>query len=219
MTKQISKPIYHMRILELFSGTGSIGDSFTNGGWDVTSLDASKSGSATICCDILLWDYTVYESGYFDAIWASPVCTHYSCARTKAGTPRDFEWADSLVLKTLEIIAYFDPPVWYIENPQSGLLKTRPFMENKNYTDVDYCRYSYWGYRKRTRIWTNTDLQGKLCLGTGRCPNMEGRRHIKTAQRGARVIEGERVLQSHSLKELYRIPPELCQEILNHSTP
>ena len=112
-----------MLILELFSGTGSIGDAFTNGGWDVTSLDASKKGSATICCDILLWDYKAYESGYFDAIWASPVCTHYSAARTNAKTPRDFEWADSLVLKTLEIIEYFKPNTWYIENPQSGLLK------------------------------------------------------------------------------------------------
>ena len=23
------------------------------------------------------------------------------------------------------------------------------------YYDVDYCMYSNWGYRKRTRIWTN----------------------------------------------------------------
>ena len=154
----------------------------------------------------MLWDFKIYPPGYFNAIWASPVCTHYSCARTKAHTPRNFEWADGLVLKTLEIIEYFNPPVWYIENPQSGLLKTRPFMENLGYTDVDYCRYCYWGYRKRTRIWTNTDLQGKLCLGVGVCPNMNGKRHRKTAQRGARIIEGARDDQRHSLEQLYKIP-------------
>ncbi len=88
-------------------------------------------------------------------------------------------------------------------------------MSDLAYTDVDYCRYSYWGYRKRTRIWTNTDLQGKLCLGKGKCPNMEGRRHLKTAQRGARIIEGKLDNQSHSLEQLYKIPPELCHEIFD----
>ena len=192
-----------MRILELFSGTGSIGETFQHKEWEVVSLDVNKKGNATICCDIMLWDYKVYEPGYFNAIWASPVCTHYSIARTNAKTPRNFEWADGLVLKTLEIIEYFKPAVWYIENPQSGLLKTRSFMSDLAYTDVDYRRYSYWGYRKRTRIWTNTDLQGKLCLGKGKCPNMEGRRHLKTAQRGARIIEGKLDNQSHSLKNNY----------------
>ncbi len=208
-----------MRILELFSGTGSVGEAFTNRGWEVASLDISKKNGATICADIMLWDFKIYPPGYFNAIWASPVCTHYSCARTKAHTPRNFEWADGLVLKTLEIIEYFNPPVWYIENPQSGLLKTRPFMENLGYTDVDYCRYCYWGYRKRTRIWTNTDLQGKLCLGVGVCPNMKGRRHLKTAQRGVRIIEGARDDQRHSLEQLYKIPPELCQVLVEYSTP
>jgi site-specific DNA-cytosine methylase len=107
-----------MRILELFSGTGSMGRAFTNQGWEVTSLDASPKAEATICIDIRLWDYTSYEVGYFDVIWASPVCTHYSIARTTAKTPRNLEWADSLVLKTLEIIDYFKPSCWYIENPQ-----------------------------------------------------------------------------------------------------
>ena len=73
-------------------------------------------------------------------VWASPICTHYSRARTTAKTPRDFVWADSLVLKALEIIEYFKPRYWFIENPQTGLLKTRPFMLDLPYTDVDYCR-------------------------------------------------------------------------------
>lgn len=46
-----------MRIFELFSVTVSIVHAFTNDGWHVTSLDASQKGSATIYCDILLWDY------------------------------------------------------------------------------------------------------------------------------------------------------------------
>ncbi len=93
-----------MRILELFSGTGSIGEAFTKEDWVAVSLGVPKRGGATICCDIMVWDFKVYPREHFDAIWASPVCTHYSIARTTAKTPRNFELADSLVLKAFEII-------------------------------------------------------------------------------------------------------------------
>ncbi len=36
-----------MKILELFSGTGSMGRAFTNQGWKVTSQDASPKAEAT----------------------------------------------------------------------------------------------------------------------------------------------------------------------------
>ncbi len=97
-------------------------------------------------------------------------------------------------------------------------------MNNIKFTDVDYRRYCSWGYRKRTRIWTNTNLEGKLCLGKGKCPNMMGGCHIKTAQRGSRIIEGGYILleegrdkQQHSQLQLYKIPPQLCQHVFNTS--
>ena len=93
-----------MRILELFSGTGSVGRVFASEGWEVVSLDADPKTEATIHEDILTWDHTVYPPGHFDAIWASPCCTNYSRARTKANTPRNLELADSLVLRSQEII-------------------------------------------------------------------------------------------------------------------
>ena len=65
------------------------------------------------------------------------------------------EEADKLVLKTLEIINYFNPELWFLENPQTGNLKTRSIMKDISFYDVDYCMYSDWGYKKRTRIWTN----------------------------------------------------------------
>ena len=202
-----------MRILELFSGTGSVGKVFGSDGWEVVSLDINNKTNASICADIRTWDYTIFDVGHFDVVWASPVCTHYSRARTNAKTPRDLEWADSLVLRALEIIEYLKPKYWYIENPQTGLLKTRPFMLNLPYTDVDYCRYCDWGYKKRTIIWTNSGYQGRRCLGTGLCASMVGKRHLRTAQRGGRMIDFELVKNRHTQDELYRIPDELISDL------
>ena len=52
------------------------------------------------------------------------------------------------------------------------------------FCDVDYCCYCDWGYRKRTRFWSNVDFRGRLCLGPGCCPNMDGKKHKTTAQQG-----------------------------------
>ena len=205
-----------MRILELFSGTGSVGSAFGSIGWEVVSLDIDPVAAATITGDIRTWDFTVFPKGHFDVVWASPVCTHYSRARTRARTPRDFVWADSLVERALEIIKHFEPRFWFLENPQTGLLKTRPFMLELPYTDVDYCCYSDWGYKKRTRLWTNSGFCGSLCLGPGRCPSMLGRRHLTSAQRGSRVVGGESDGLRNGLRELYRIPENLCLSIVMH---
>ena len=86
--------------------------------------------------NILTWDHTAFDVSEFDAIWASPCCTQYSCARTSAKTPRNLELADSLVKRSLEIIAYFRPQTWFIENPATGMLKDRPFMAGIPYVEI-----------------------------------------------------------------------------------
>ena len=67
-------------------------------------------------------------------VWASPVCTEYSRALTTR--PR----------RLLEAGGSFEPsksssPMWAIENPATGLLKTRPFMERLPWVDVTCCKY------------------------------------------------------------------------------
>ena len=84
-------------------------------------------------------------------MWASPPCTHYSLARTSAKTTRDFPYYDGLGKKTLEIIDWFEPDVWIMENPSSGYLKTRPVVLGMPFKDIDYCTYGA-VYRKRTRL-------------------------------------------------------------------
>ena len=59
-----------MKLLELFSGTGSVGKVAKTLGWEVVSLDLKN---ADINEDILEWDYKKYEPNYFDMVFASPL--------------------------------------------------------------------------------------------------------------------------------------------------
>jgi hypothetical protein len=165
-----------MRVLELFKGTGSIGKHCTKQGYDVVSLDIEGKYNANITADILHWDYKQYPVGYFDVVWASPPCTEYS--HLLYGLPkrvRNLELADSIVKRTLDIIDYYKPKIWFIENPQTGLLKSRVFMQDLPFYDVSYCKYGF-PYRKHTRIWTN--MQGFEPLKCRQdCDMMEGKRH------------------------------------------
>ena len=56
-----------MKLLELFSGTGSVGTVASALGWTVVSLDLK---GADINCDILQWKYKTYPVKYFDMIHA-----------------------------------------------------------------------------------------------------------------------------------------------------
>ena len=117
------------------------------------SLDNDPKCGADVCQDLLTWEYTSFGLEPPDVIWCSPPCTQDSIARTRAKTPRDLEAADAIVQRCLDIIAYWQPKYWFIENPQTGLLKTRDVVHGVPFVDLDYCMYGA-PYRKRTRIWT-----------------------------------------------------------------
>ena len=116
-----------MKVLELFSGTGSIRSVCIKKNWEVVSLDLILP--ATINEDIMTWDYkNLYPPHYFDLITASPVCTYFSKLRnchigggmTKESIQKDIDdYGKPMVDKTREIINYFKPKYFLIENPQS----------------------------------------------------------------------------------------------------
>ena len=200
-----------MNFLELFSGTGSVGTVAKELGYEVVSLD--RDMDADIKCDIMNWDYSIYPHKYFDVIWASPPCTEYS--RCKTTSVRDIEGSNKIVQRTLDILEYFEPKYWIIENPQTGLLKDQLCMWGLPFQDVDYCRYGM-PYRKRTRIWNNIfrwnprPLCKKDCLAM----NETKTRHKEETQRNGSTAERRLTGRRFKQSELYRVPSELIKEIL-----
>lgn len=212
-----------MRVLELFSGTGSVGKVCRERGWEVVSLDLKD---ADINTDILNWDYvSAYPVGHFDIIWASPPCNTFSILAHAIFTKdvmidRINTIGIPILRRTEEIIDYFKPQYYFMENPQTGLMKnyvTRP------YYDVDYCRYCNWGYKKRTRIWTNVTgfnplLCNKECGNTIQHPlNPKRILHInncgKTQQR--QLLREYGINFKQTLNDRYRIPPRLVEDLFN----
>tara|TARA_R110000787_G_scaffold80096_2_gene174565 strand:- start:120 stop:785 length:666 start_codon:yes stop_codon:yes gene_type:complete len=217
-----------MKVLELFSGTHSIGKVCKDKGWEVVSLDLELGGKCPfpncVCGyesdihiegDIMTWDYKKeFNVGDFDLITASPVCTWWSLLRTswigrklkchngEITTPEllqeDIEkFGVPMVDKVFEIIEYFKPTNYWIENPQTGQMKNY-INELIPYYDVDYCMYCDWGYKKRTRFWT--DIEGFI---PKKCSH---KTHDKTIGSGT---------QTTTLYDRYRIPPKVIEELLD----
>ena len=212
------------RLLELFSGTHSVGK-VVKDDYEITSLDIELGDDDNISNthieeDIFTWNYKIYPPGHFDVIWASPVCCWWSqlifCnigrPVAKHGgrilTREDIEndiikYGIPMVEKVFEIIDYFKPKYYFIENPQSGRMKE--YITYLPYYDVDYCKYSDWGYRKRTRIWTNIEgFNNLLCKKD--CPNMNGNKHKLNVTEMSSCGMGKN-------NPRYRIPPNLIKDL------
>ena len=220
-----------MKILELFSGTHSIGKAAIE--HEITSLDrdlGATNGEYTsphhIKEDIMKWNYKQYKPKHFDLITASPVCLWWSLLRKswigrkcKSIHPTDVitmehinndieKYGKPMVDKVFEIIEYFKPKYYWIENPQTG--KMKEYIEEKYpqyniYYDIDYCKYSDYGYKKRTRFWTNIkDFKPKICKKD--CNNIIDGKHKKALGH----------LSDNTCKfHKYRIPESLIKELLS----
>ena len=90
------------------------------------------------------------------------------------------------MLRALEIMAHFDPLMWVIENPATGLLKTRPFME----------RLPRHLLQVRDSVQEADPTVDQHALETepsgSWCDAWEDGRHLRGAQGGPRLMGGQR---------------------------
>lgn len=203
-----------IKVLELFSGTRSVGKVCDELGWGSVSVDLIYE--ATHKCDIMDFDYKQYPKDTFDIVWASPPCTNFSKLQncflgrmrkgvlyTKEIQEAEMKEDDKLVLRTLEIIDYFNPEYYFIENPATSKMKDRDYMKDRPFYIVDYCMYSDYGYRKRTRIWTNKKgWDAKKCDGSGDCGNMIDNNHKQVLGNGYEIIDGKKYYAILKKKEI-----------------
>ena len=210
---RVARPV---RILVLFCGTGSVEQQFQRQfeGCEVVTVDILPKWQATCTEDILHWNYRLYPRHHFDVVWASPPCKEYSKAKTR-GVP-DLELADRRVRRTRQIMEYYDPAYYFIENPAGDALRglqTRSVM--KGLPDphlTSYCRYGT-PYMKPTHIWTNAPLSVPLlqCTHTTPCPARATLgKHENTAQEG---VSASSTRGMGSAQAVYAIPRALLHHL------
>ena len=204
-----------MKILELFAGSRSVGKVAEEMGFEVFSVDVKDFEGIDLVKDI---EFLTLEDISFqpDVIWASPPCTTYSIAavshhRLNGNPISDFAIkSDRLVLKTLELITYFQCK-YFIENPR-GMLRKQKFMSGIPKTTVTYCSYGD-DRMKPTDIWSNNIKD--IFTNDGWSPkpicfNGNKKCHHEPAPRGSKTgTQGRKNNYERS-----KIPTQLIKEIL-----
>ena len=201
-----------MKVLELFAGSRSIGNTAESLEHTVFSSDINAFEGIDYVVDI--FDFDVSKVPFIpDMIWASPPCTYFSVASigkhwNKDNTPKSDNaiLGVNIVKKTLEIISHFseiNPDlVWYIENPR-GKLRKLGIIDNKFLNTVTYCQYGD-SRMKPTDIWTNNEIWSPrpMCKNGSPCHT--------AAPRGSRT--GTQGLKGNY--ERSKIPTGLCLEVI-----
>lgn len=199
-----------MRILDLFSGTGSATKAFENRGHTVIRVELDTQFKADYR-DIMQIDLGTL--GSFDFIWASPPCTSFSVAsighywKRQNGTITakniKAEEGLNLVQRTLDIIENLQPTLGYlIENPR-GMLRKMSIMQNLPRTTITYCQYG------DTRM-KPTDLWGQVSGWTPRPACKNGDSCHERAPRGSQTgTQGLKGAKNRSMLP-YQLGEELC---------
>ena len=108
-------------ILSLFDLSGNWSRPYKEAGYKVIQIDLQLG------TDILTWDYKKIPQNAVYGILAAVPCTDFALSGARHFKRKDkdgsTEKSKQLVYKTLEIINYFKPHFWVIENPMSRIHK------------------------------------------------------------------------------------------------
>lgn len=213
-----------LKVLELFSGTGSISNAFERRGHKTFRVDWSDEFNPDLCIDIekLTADRIVKLFGYPDVVHLSPDCATFSVAAISKHRRKDecggglvatSEYArkcDRVDVNAMRILRDLQPALFWIENPRAGMRKADWIQWAPRYT-VTYCKYLTklpleQRRMKPTDFWTNHPDPDFIppCKNGDPC-------HVK-APRGS--LTGTQGLK---LTDKYRIPDDLCDHIVKVS--
>ena len=209
-----------MNTLELFAGTQSFSKVAHKLGYNTFTTDYCYFEGINYQCDIIHFrlERVPYKP---DIIWASPPCTAFSVSSigsyytTERGqyTPKKAETylGMAYVQKAIDIIKYFKPKYWYIENPR-GVLRKLDIMQGLPRHTIWYCQYSDPSgddhRAKPTDIWTNDESWTPRPV----CKNGNTDCHHQPAPRGAK--SGTQGMKNAIARST--IPPALFYEILQN---
>jgi site-specific DNA-cytosine methylase len=212
-----------MKLLELFAGSRSIGNTAEELGMEVFSVDWTPYEKIDLAIDI---EELKKEQIPFipNVLWASPDCTTYSIAAVSKHRRNRIEPVSEYAIKCDNVNKHWiglikdylevNPDlVFFIENPR-GMLRHMPWMKDFKRHTVWYCKYGD-DRAKPTDIWTNS----KTWKPKEECHNYKYDKegniinkhcHHESARRGARTgTQGKKDSYNRS-----KIPKELCLEIL-----
>ena len=214
------------RLLELFSGTGSVGKVARELGWDVVSFDVCPKYKPDFCRDIMDFDFSLWPQGHFDMIWASPPCEKFSVAPSHLfdADQRAARAEEGCLIarRTREVIDYLKPKYFVVENPNASGLWRAGIFDDYTKVKVSYCKYGFL-YRKNTRLATNVVFEPRVCKwdcgAVRQIRDARGKvhlRHQEVAKQGISAhCRGLNVqCTTHRRDELYKIPAQLVQDIL-----
>jgi hypothetical protein len=137
-------------LLSLFDYSGNWSQPYRDAGWNVVQVDIKIPASS----DIMQFPYKRFK--YFNGILIAVPCTDYSLSGAQYWKAKDAdgrtEKSNRLVRKSLEIVEYFNPDFWALENPAGRINKCVPELGNPSYWfhpsdyGANYTKKSYlWG--------------------------------------------------------------------------
>jgi hypothetical protein len=177
-----------LRVLELFSGGGTISKAFKSVGHFAFQVDIRRRRG--VCWPDLRADVADLRPdtlpGPFDVVWASPPCDVWSYAAGNLHFDRG-SWTPKtekaqkhvlLLLKTIELIEAIRPAQFFIENPRGRLRHFPPFKSWLEKMGGHTCILTLGSYGfphpKPTNLFTNTAFIARPLAQFGRGAKVPG---------------------------------------------
>ena len=210
------KFIRKLKILELFSGTECLSNTFRARGHECFTVDWDEKFPSDLHIDIadLTADKIIEVFGYPDVIFVGTDCSTFSVAAISKHRKKNMQTGnldpisdkarkcDETNIHVKKIIKELNPSIQIWENPRAGLRKMW-YMQDLNRQTTTYCQYGF-KYMKPTDFFSNINLHLKP-------PCKNGDPCHERAPRGSK--SGLQKIKGAENRAVY--PQELCEHIVD----